>query len=269
LIIAGSGPTDRDGNSALNLRSNVYKMLAEGLAARGISTLRFDKRGVGASQAALTAEQDLRFQTYVDDAKAWTEELFRRSGSNPVWLLGHSEGALIAEKVAENNPLVRGVILISGAGRKAADILREQLGSILPEPLRQPAFDGLAELANGRLIPSPPPQLLSLFRPSVQPYMISWLPLDPAAILASLTQPVFILQGDTDVQVSTEDAKRLAAARSDAQLVILKGVNHVLKPAPAERGANMATYNQPDLPLASGVIDTIAGWILESGTEGV
>src|SRR5579872_1301480 len=196
-------------------------MLAEGLAPRGISTLRYDKRGVGASQGALTAEQDLRFQTYVDDAKAWTEELYRRSGSTPVWLLGHSEGALIAEKVAENNPLVRGVILISGAGRRAADILREQLSSILPEPLQKPAFDGLAELENGRLIPSPPPQLLSLFRASVQPYMISWLPLDPAAILATLPQPVFILQGDTDVQVSTDDAKRLAAARPDAPLVIL------------------------------------------------
>lgn len=261
LIIAGSGPTDRDGNSALNLRSNVYKLLAEGLAAKGISTLRYDKRGVGASQAAMTTELDLRFQTYVDDAKAWAHELSVRAGAQRVWLIGHSEGALIAERAAEQNPEICGLILISGAGRKASDVLREQLGAMLPDPLKQQAFDAILELESGRLIASPPPQLLALFRPSVQPYMISWLSLDPAAILAALKQPVFILQGDTDIQVSVEDARRLAAARSDTQLVILNGVNHILKVAPPERAANMETYNNPDLPLAPDVVDTVVNWI--------
>ena len=261
LIIAGSGPTDRDGNSALNLRSNVYKLLAEGLAVKGISTLRYDKRGVGASQAAMTTELDLRFQTYVDDAKAWAHELSVRTGAQRVWLIGHSEGALIAERAAEQNPEICGVILISGAGRKASDVLREQLGAMLPDPLKQQAFDAILELESGRSIASPPPQLLALFRPSVQPYMISWLSLDPAAILAALQQPVFILQGDTDIQVSVEDAQRLAAARSDAQLVILKGVNHILKVAPLERAANMETYNNPELPLAPDVVDTIVNWM--------
>ena len=261
LIIAGSGPTDRDGNSALNLRSDVYKLLAEGLAVKGVSTLRYDKRGVGASQAAMTTELDLRFETYVDDAKAWAHELSVRTGAQRVWLIGHSEGALIAERAAEQNPEICGIILISGAGRKASDVLREQLGAMLPDPLKQQAFDAILELESGRSIASPPPQLLALFRPSVQPYMISWLSLDPAAILAALQQPVFILQGDTDIQVSVEDARRLAAARSDAQLVILNGVNHILKVAPLERAANMETYNNPELPLAPDVVDTIVNWI--------
>jgi len=261
LIIAGSGPTDRDGNSALNLHSNVYKMLAEGLANVGISTLRYDKRGVGASQSAMTAEQDLRFQTYVDDARAWAHELSLRTGAERIWLIGHSEGALIAERVAEHNAEVCGLVLISGAGRKAADILRDQLAASLPESLKQQAFDAIMELEGGRPVGSPPPQLLGLFRHSVQPYMISWLSLDPAAILAALRQPVFILQGDTDIQVSVEDARRLAAARSDTHLTILNGVNHVLKIAPLERAANMATYNDPHLPLAPGVLDTVVNWI--------
>lgn len=267
LIIAGSGPTDRDGNSALNLRSNVYKLLAEGLAANGISTLRYDKRGVGASHAAMTTELELRFQTYVDDAKAWAHELSVRTGAQRVWVIGHSEGALIAERAAEHNPEIFGLILISGAGRKASDVLREQLGAMLPEPLKQQAFDAILELESGRPIESPPPQLLGLFRPSVQPYMISWLSLDPAAILAALKQPVFILQGDTDIQVSIEDARRLAAARSDTQLAILNGVNHILKVAPPERSANMATYNNPDLPLAPGVLDTVVNWIKQHPRE--
>jgi pimeloyl-ACP methyl ester carboxylesterase len=193
----------------------------------------------------------------------WAHELKVRNGVKRVWLIGHSEGALIAEKVAKDNPEICGLILISGAGRKAADILREQLEGSLPDPLKQQAFDALLELESGRQIASPPPQLLGLFRPSVQPYMISWLSLDPAAILAVLRQPIFILQGDTDIQVSVEDARRLAAARSDAHLTILNGVNHILKLAPPERAANMATYNDPALPLAPGVVDTVANWIKE------
>ena len=117
LVIAGSGPTDRDGNSALNLRSNAYRMLAEGLEAAGISTLRYDKRGVGASQAAITDEKNLRFQTYVDDARAWAHELTMQIGVKSIWLIGHSEGALIAERAAENNAGVCGLVLVSGAGR--------------------------------------------------------------------------------------------------------------------------------------------------------
>jgi hypothetical protein len=267
LIIAGSGPTDRDGNSALNLRSNIYKLLAEGLAANGISTLRYDKRGVGASKEAMTAEQDLRFQTYVDDAKGWAHELSVRVGVKRVWLIGHSEGALIGERVAEDNPEICGLILISGAGRKASDVLREQFETSLPEPLKQQALDAILELESGRQIASPPPQLLGLFRPSVQAYMISWLSLDPAAILAALKQPVFILQGDSDIQVSVKDAERLAAARSDTHLTILNGVNHVLKNAPRDRAANLATYNDPDLPLAPKVVDTVANWIKELTKE--
>lgn len=175
--------------------------------------------------------------------------------------LDTAKAALIAERVAENNAEVGGLILVSGAGRKAADILREQLEGNLPEPLKQQAFDAILELERGNPVASPPPQLLGLLRPSVQPYMISWLSLDPVAILSALQQPVFILHGDTDIQVSVEDARRLAAARPDAHLTILSGVNHVLKTAPRERTANMATYNNPALPLAPGVVDTIVSWI--------
>src|SRR5579859_7330981 len=72
LLIAGSGPTDRNGNSAmLPAPNNSLKMLAEALAARNIASLRYDKRGIGESKAAMTAEKDLRFDTYVDDAVAW------------------------------------------------------------------------------------------------------------------------------------------------------------------------------------------------------
>ncbi|HEY2071399.1 MAG TPA: alpha/beta fold hydrolase [Rhizomicrobium sp.] len=263
LILPGSGPTDRDGNNP-SFRPDTLKLFAQGLAAKNISTLRIDKRGIGASQAAMTAESDLRFQTYSDDAKAWAAKLKSETGARCVWLAGHSEGALVAEVAAQNNPDICGLILIAGAGRKAGAILREQLGAspALDAAQKDSAFHTLASLEAGQFVLAP--GLPALFRPSVQPYMISWLKLDPAAILAGLKVPVLILQGENDIQVSVSDAKLLAAARPDAKLIILPGVNHVLKVAPGDRAGNIATYNDMSLPLAPGISDTVADFVLNA-----
>ena len=264
MIIAGSGPTDRDGNSQLGLRSNMYKLLAEGLAAKGISSLRYDKRGVGESQSAMIKQPELRIQTYADDAATMAATLRKRIGNRCIWLLGHSEGALLAELAAQKPNGICGVILVSGPGRKIADVMREQL-SIMPEPARGKALAAIAELEAGRLVPDPPAQPLNLFYTGVQPYLISWMAVNPTQLLSVIKLPVLILQGDTDIQVSVTDAKALAAAKPDAKLAILTGVNHLLKQAPADRAANMATYTDPSLPLAPGVVDTIAAFVQEHG----
>ncbi len=259
LILAGSGPTDRNGNGP-SISTDTYKLLAAGLAAHGIVTLRTDKRGIGASAGAMTSEADLRITTYSDDTKAWAADMKKRTGARCVWLIGHSEGALIAELAAQDNPDICGLVLLAGPGRKAGDVLREQLAA-MPDPLKQQAFAAIAELEAGRLVASPPPELMALLRPSVQPYLISWLAIDPAAQLAKQKAPILIVQGDTDIQVSVADAKLLAAARPDARLVVLPGVNHILKSAPSDRAANIATYNDPSLPLAPGVVDTVADFM--------
>ena len=262
LIIAGSGPTDRDGNSPLGVSASSYRLLAEGLAEQGIATVRTDKRGVGESAAALTAEADLRFTHYSDDARAWAAETARLTGQPCAWLIGHSEGALVAlVAVAGGDEAVCGLVLLAGPGRPIGAVLREQLANA-PEPLRSQAGAILTELEAGRPVTDVPPQLAALFRPSVQPYLISWLPLDPAALVAAWDGPVMIGQGTTDIQVGLTDANAMAAARPDARLAIWEGVNHLLKIAPADRAANMATYRDPTLPLAPGVVDDVAGFIL-------
>ncbi|HYD26284.1 alpha/beta hydrolase [Brevundimonas sp.] len=263
LIIAGSGPTDRDGNSPLGVSASSYRLLAEGLAGHGVATVRTDKRGIGESASALTSEADLKFTDYADDARAWAAETARLTGQPCAWLIGHSEGALVALVAAgEADDAVCGLVLLSGAGRPIGAVLREQLAGV-PEPLLGQALAILAELEAGRPVAEIPPQLVALFRPSVQPYMISWLPLDPAALVTAYEGPVMIGQGTTDIQVSVADAEALAAARPDAALKIWEGVNHLLKVAPADRAANAATYSNPDLPLAPGVVDDIAGFILQ------
>jgi pimeloyl-ACP methyl ester carboxylesterase len=263
LILPGSGPTDRDGNSAAGVHGDTYKLLARGLAAKGIASLRVDKRGVGESRLAAPAESDLRFQTYADDARAWAGELRKQTQAPCVWLLGHSEGALVAEVAAQDSAGICGLMLAAGAGRKAGELIRAQVAAnpANPPAVRDNVDTILNSLEAGKAVPDVPPYLAALFRPSVQPYLMSWLPLDPPALLARIELPVLILQGGTDLQISPADARLLAAAKPDAKLVLLQGVNHILKTAPADRAANMATYADSSLPLAPGVVDAIADFV--------
>ncbi len=261
VIIAGSGPTDRDGNSPMGVTASTYRLLAEGLAERGIATVRYDKRGIAQSAAAATAEADLRFDHMAEDARGWARLATETTGRPCAWLVGHSEGALVAQVAANGTDGICGLVLLSGAGRPAGTVIREQLATI-PEPLKTQAFEALNELEAGRTTEGPP-ALAALFRPSVQPYLISWLPLDPAALLADYDGPVLIGQGATDIQTGTADAQALATAQPNARLVTWDGVNHILKIAPVDRAANIATYGDAALPLAPGVVDSVADFILE------
>lgn len=264
LLHAGSGPTDRDGNNPVG-RNDGLKLLAEGLARHGIATLRFDKRGVGASRSAAPAEVDLRFETYIDDAVAWIGRLRRDPRFSGLAVVGHSEGALIGTVAATRTP-VDAVVVVSGAGRPAADVVVEQLAMRLasqPGVLEQ-ARRIVEELKAGRTVPDVDPGLAALFRPSVQPYLISWFRYDPAREIARLKIPVLIVHGTTDLQISVDDARALARARPGARLRIIDGMNHVLRLAPSEVPANLETYNNPALPLAPGLIETLATFLDQS-----
>lgn len=260
LIIAGSGPTDRDGNSAMGVSAGYLRQLAEGLAAEGITSLRYDKRGIAGSASAMIPEADLRFDHFVADARAWAAELRRETGQDCVWLIGHSEGALVGQAAAVGNPDVCGLVLLAGAGRPAAVVLREQLGARTPEPYLSQALAVIDELDAGRTVECPA-VFAALCRASVQPYVISWMDVDPAALAAAETRPTLVVQGTTDIQVTVTDAEALAGARGGIELVLLDGVNHVLKTAPADPAANIATYADASLPLADGIVAAVAAFI--------
>lgn len=261
LIIAGSGPTDRDGNSTdPGVKPANLRLIAEALADNGYSSLRADKRGIGKSAGAMKAEADLRFTDYVDDTVAWAKLLKSQPGVTCVVLLGHSEGALIVAMAAQKTP-VCGVIEVSGVGRSLGAVIREQVANSGAAPQVVRNVDAvLIKLEHGETVPGIP-ATDALFRPSVQPYLISEVSLDPAAILKAAKAPTLILQGDNDIQVSVADARLLAAARPDARLVLLPGVNHILKTAPTDRAGNIATYSDPSLPLAPSVMPPILDFL--------
>lgn len=260
LIIAGSGPTDRDCNSPLGVKTNAYKMIAESLAENKISSLRFDKRGIGKSKGAVKSEADLTIDTYIDDAIAWIQLLKQDKRFKNIIVLGHSEGSLIGMVAGEKTGISK-YISVAGSGRPADVILREQLEKQLPPQLLKESDDAMDSLKAGKMVKKVNPVLLSLYRPSIQPYMISWLKYNPAVEIKKLKIPVLIIQGTTDIQVSTEDAKLLYAAKPDAKFMMVENMNHVLKESEADRQKNIETYNKPDLPLKEGLMKGICDFI--------
>ena len=265
VIIPGSGPTDRDGNSPLGVTASNLRLLAEGLAKRGISTVRVDKRGMFGSKAAIANGNDVTIAAYAADAHAWARAARAATGAKCVWLLGHSEGSLVALAAGQDRTDLCGVISVSGMGRKAGTVIRDQLQSNPANaPILAPALAALDSLEQGRKVDSAtlPAPLQGLFGNAVQPYLINLFAQDPARLAATLKLPLLIVQGDRDLQVKVADAKALAAAQPKAKLVILPGVNHVLKTVATDSSAaNFATYSDSSLPIAPGVVDAIAGFV--------
>jgi alpha-beta hydrolase superfamily lysophospholipase len=261
LIIAGSGPTDRDGNSAMIPgRNDSLRMLAEALAQAGLASVRYDKRGIGASRSAAPDESQLRFDTYVEDAAAWIAKLKADPRFSSVAVIGHSEGALIGMLAAERAG-ASAYVSLAGVAEGPGALLRKQLAGKLPPPLAADNERILASLEQGKTVAEVPPALAAMYRPSVQPYLISWMRYVPSARIAALRMPVLIVQGTTDIQVDAGQAQALKAARPDAALAIIPGMNHVLKDVPADPQRQMASYGDPSLPLHPRLAPAIAGFL--------
>jgi pimeloyl-ACP methyl ester carboxylesterase len=258
LIIAGSGPTDRNGNNPV-MNNNSLKMLATQLSKNGIASLRYDKRGIGKSRKAGINEYDLRFEHYISDAQDWVDLLKKDKRFSKITIIGHSEGSLIG-MVASDQSSVDEFISIAGAGLSADRTIKEQLKSQPPKimNLASPIID---KLVQGETVDNVNPMLYPLFRPSVQPYIISWFKYDPAREIAKLKIPVLIIRGSTDIQVTEKDANILAKANPKSEIKTIKGMNHIFKAAKPERTQNIATYNQPDLPIMAELVEIITDFI--------
>ncbi|WP_309676766.1 alpha/beta fold hydrolase [Pseudomonas sp.] len=260
LIISGSGPTDRDGNNPDGGRNDSLKRLAWVLAKHNIASVRYDKRGVAASLAATPDERNLSVEAYVADAKAWGQKLKTDPRFGQLILLGHSEGALIASLAAPSLDAAA-VISMSGSARPIDQVLRQQLSNRLPPALMLRSNELLDSLKAGHTDDNVPPQLQVIFRPSVQPYLISLFRQDPAAAFAKLKMPALIIQGSNDIQVGVGDARLLKAAKPDAELALIEGMNHVLRIVPNDVKRQLASYKDPQLPLAAELGTRILGFI--------
>jgi pimeloyl-ACP methyl ester carboxylesterase len=260
LIVAGSGPTDRDGNNPLGVSSASYRRLAVALALRGIASVRYDKRAVAASFASAPATSDLRFDMYVDDAAAWLAKLRADGRFTAIALAGHSEGSTIG-MIAVQRERVEAYVSISGPGFPADVVMRRQLAvNLAGSPdLAAASTRILDALVRGQTDSNVPDALMQIYYPGIQPYIISWFHYDPRVEIKKVRAPITIVQGSNDVQVGVDDAKALAAARPDAKLVIIPRMTHVLSDDTATTSALQVAgvYRDATRPIDPTLVRTI------------
>ena len=252
LIIAGSGPTDRDGNSHIGLKTDSYKLIAEGLKAEGIASFRFDKRMIGASRWDNVNEEEHVFENSIDDVRALADMLYNDGRFSEVVLAGHSEGSLIAMAVAQDNQQVAKVILIAGAGRPIDIILKDQLASQPFSEDTHAEIDTILEsLRRGERVAEVSPILMSVFRPSVQPFAISSMRYIPTDLISRLKQPIMVIQGGADIQITEVDYNELISAQPAAIGLLIPDMSHPLKRATSTNKVEqmLTVYNNPNLPL--------------------
>lgn len=262
VIIAGSGPTDRNGNSVMGIRPNSYAQLAWRLAERGIATLRYDKRGLPGTQGTFDI-REMTLDDFAGDARAAAESLAHDPRFSRVVLVGHSEGASLALIAARQGAPVAGVVHVSGLGRPLGEVMREQLSRQFDSAMLVRFDTAWKYYLRGDQPADVPQELAMLFVPVNRTFMKSLAAYDPPAALRAVRQPVLLVQGETDLQATVADAERLHVARPDARLVLMPDVNHVLKRiADRTLPGQMSTYQDPGIPIAPEAVQAIADWIL-------
>jgi pimeloyl-ACP methyl ester carboxylesterase len=288
VLMAGSGPTDRDWNSPLIPGKNgSAKLLAEALAKRGVAVLRFDKAGIGGNKIAIDT---ITLDVYRDEGRAALAFLRAQPGidTHHIFIAGHSEGGLHAMRVAmAEEDHIAGLMLLSSAGRTLKDVLvtqlDRQLETALPKDAAQAEMTSLHKALDDVMAGRPVDPKTASSLPGVQQLVAGLVApiqaklirdlfaFDPIAAAPSVKAPILVFNGGKDIQVDPElDAKKLdaalRAAHHDVTLVIAPDADHVLKHetrAITEVRANLGTldYNGKDRVLDQAAVDAIAGWI--------
>ncbi|MGV1013257.1 MAG: alpha/beta hydrolase [Flavobacterium sp.] len=257
ILIAGSGPTNRSGNSTVAGVNNSLKYLAEGLSQNGIAVFSYDKRIFAQMITKTLDEKSLSFEDFINDAKDVITFFQSQKKYSKIIIAGHSEGALIGMVAGLNTS--NGYISLDGAGRCIDEVLSEQIAKQAPT-MKETVDKGLATLKEGKTFENKNPMLASLFRESVQPYMISWIKYDPRVEIKKLNIPILLINGTKDIQVPTTDAELLHAANPKSELKLIENMNHIFKEIKVEED-NLKSYSNPNLPVMPELINTMTTFV--------
>lgn len=257
IILAGSGPTDRNGNSMM-AKSNTLKLLAEGLSAQGIATFRYDKRSVKMLKDRNPNVDHIKFDDFIEDATTTLTYFKNSTDFSEVYIAGHSQGSLIGMIAAKEG--ADGFISIAGAGQTIDKVIIHQIG------MQQPGLDTMAaesfkELREHGSTTSKHPFLASMFSKQVQPFMLNWMQYDPVTILPDLAIPVFIVNGKEDLQVSVSEAELLFSVKPDAQYLIVDDMDHSLKFTSNNNNEQKTAQEFASVPVMPELIDSIAAFV--------
>ncbi len=256
ILIAGSGPTDRNGNQK-DVMNNSHKFLAENLATNKIATFTYDKRMFAQYKLGTLDEKTLRFDDFINDAKDVIMYFKSQKKYSKIIVAGHSEGSLVGMVAA--NGVADVFISLEGAGRPINLVVSEQIAKQAPT-LVEECNKSLNLLKEGKTFENKNPMLASLFRESVQPYLISWIKYNPENEIKKLTIPILIINGTKDIQTTENEAYLLKEANPKAQIKIIENMNHIFKEI-KEDSENMKSYNNPDLPIIPQLINEITDFV--------
>ena len=264
ILIAGSGPTDRNGNNQ-QMTNNSLKMLSDMLVENGYACLRYDKRAIGKSEVTDFSHQNISFHKFIDDAVGWADKYAGDVRFHSIVLAGHSQGSLVAMCAANKTENVNAVISLAGAGQGIHEVLKWQLGQTLSAEMRGIVDAKLDTLAMGDTLKTVPDYLMQLFHPNIQPFLISWMKYDPQEEAKNLKVPLLIINGTTDAQIQVSEAEKLHAAKPDADYSIIKNMNHILKFTKLKNGLEqLEIYSDPDLPLHKKLAKPILSFLEEN-----
>ena len=259
IIIAGSGPTDRDGNNT-SIKSDYLKMLSEGLYKNRVSTFRYDKRGVGKSIVDMNSENEIKFSHYINDVISIINHFKETKRFKKIVVIGHSEGSLIG--MIASRSIADNFISIAGAGEDYLTILQRQLSNRAPWiiSMSDPIIE---QLRNDNVVDSVPPLMNTLFKPNVQRFLIDASRYDPRVEISKLNIPVLIIQGTNDIQIDVNDAQMLNDAAFKSRLEVIEGMNHVFRQASENYLLNLQTYGNPELPIDSNLVKIISDFVFD------
>ena len=255
FIIAGSGPTDRDCNSVLGIKTNTFKMIAEGLAAQNVATFRYDKRGVGKSKLTQKRE-DVSFDDFVVDAVKLLDSLKSTKRFSKIIVAGHSEGSLIGSILVQKTVCDR-FISLSGVNEALDSTLDKQIRKQSP-PIADELKLALLKWQKGEEVDSVSKYIKQFINPSTKKFMLSILKYNPKKELSKVSIPVLVISGKNDVQVLYEDAVIFSKFNARCTFKSFELMTHVLKDG---NKGDMSAYTNPNLPITEGLVQTMVDFI--------
>lgn len=256
IFVQGSGPVDRHGNQSF-MKNDMFKKLATELSREGIATYRFDKRILQMRKLGIK-EEDIRFDDFITDVSSAIEYFKDTQAYENIIILGHSQGSLVGMVAAKDK--ADAYISIAGAAQPIDSIIVDQIAGQMPG-LKENVEQSFREMRETGSSKNYNPMLEMVFRPSVQPFILSWMQYDPQEEIKKLDIPVLLINGSNDLQVTEEQAEKLHSAKPSAQLVILDKMNHVFRKIEGDDLENSKSYNEPGLPLHPELAPTIVNFI--------
>jgi alpha/beta superfamily hydrolase len=257
IIIAGSGPTDRDGNQNFLVTNNLKK-LAVALTNNGIATFRYDKRIVKQIRNG-NIDKNIKFDDFIVDAISVVNYFKKQNTYKKIYVIGHSQGSLIG-MIAAQEGKADGFISLAGSGQTIDKVITDQIEKTAPM-FTEDSKRIFEVLKNGQTTTDFPPALASVFNLDVQPFIANWMSYNPQEEIKKLNIPVLIINGTKDLQVSVDEAKLLSEASKNSQLKIIDKMNHVLFIIEGDDQENAKSYNDHAGKVSEELINTVVQFI--------